>query len=181
VPEKQKLIDSLLRGYPLPLFLLAEKLKEGETIYEIIDGLQRFNAIFSYIENAYLVDEKCFDINEFARARQVAEQGLFMPFPEDILRLKAEDCANILDYQLAVTIFPGEEDKRITDVFGRINSSGKQLSNQERRQAGILSPFAEVVRELAAEIRGDVSRDELLLTEMPEISIETSKNPHGYK
>jgi hypothetical protein len=51
----------------------------------------------------------------------------------------------MLDYQLAVTIFPGEKDDRITDVFGRINSGGKQLSDQERRQAGVLSPFAEVI------------------------------------
>jgi hypothetical protein len=79
-----------------------------------------------------------------------------------------------------VTSFPGEQDTRITDVFGRINSGGKQLSDQERRQAGVLSPFAEMVRILAAEIRGDVSRETLLLSEMPEISIETSRNPHGY-
>jgi hypothetical protein len=81
---------------------------------------------------------------------------------------------------LPVTSFPGEQDTRITDVFGRINSGGKQLSDQERRQAGVLSPFAEMVRTLAAEIRGDVSRETLLLSEMPEISIETSRNPHGY-
>jgi len=30
-------------------------------------------------------------------------------------------------------------------------------------------------------MRGDVSRDELPLSEMPEISIETTKNVHGYK
>jgi hypothetical protein len=83
----------------------------------------------------------------------------------------------MLDYQLAVTIFPGGQTRRITDVFGRINSGGRQLSDQERRQAGVLSPFAELVRTLAAEIRGDVSRETLLLSEMPEISIET---PHGY-
>lgn len=86
----------------------------------------------------------------------------------------------MLDYQLAVTIFPGENSERITDVFGRINSGGKQLSDQERRQAGVLSPFARLVRNLGAEIRGDVSRETLLLSEMPEISIETSRNPHGY-
>ena len=43
-----------------------------------------------------------------------------------------------------------------------------------------MSPFAELVRTLAAEIRGDVSRETLFLSEMPEISIETSRNPHGY-
>lgn len=66
-------------------------------------------------------------------------------------------------------------------MFGRINSGGRQLSDQERRQAGVLSPFAEVVRILAAEIRGDVSKETLLLSEMPEISIDTSRDPHGYR
>ena len=182
VLEKQSLIDSILKGYPLPLFLLAERTVEGgDSIYEIIDGMQRLNAIFDFIENGYLVNNQCFDLKEFSRARIYAEQGLFTSLPEEVVRLDQNSCSNVLDYQLAMTIFPGEEATRIADVFGRINSGGKQLSDQERRQAGVISPFAEVVRELAAEIRGDVSRDELTLVEMPEISIETSKNVHGYK
>ena len=176
VTEKQRLIDSILKDYPLPLFLLADK----NGVLEVIDGMQRLNAIFSYIENGFLLDGKCFNIQEFARARQAAEKQLFAEYPPDVERLSAQQCADMLDYQLAVTIFPGEKDERITDVFGRINSGGKQLSDQERRQAGVLSPFAEVVRTLAAEIRGDVSRNTLLLSEMPEISIDTSRNPHGY-
>jgi hypothetical protein len=183
VAEKQKLIDSILQDYPLPLFLFAEKPTEAPgspAKLEIIDGLQRLNAIFSYIEHGFKWEEKCFNINEFSRARQAAERGDFKEFTEEVERLPAQKCADMLDYQLAVTIFPGELDTRITDVFGRINSGGKQLSDQERRQAGVLSPFAEVVRSLAAEIRGDVSRDTLLLSEMPEISIETSRNTHGY-
>jgi hypothetical protein len=182
VVEKQRLIDSILKDYPLPLFLFADKAgASGQpATLEVIDGIQRLNAIFSYIEHGFLLDEKCFNISEFARARQAAENELFNEMPEGVERLSAQQCANLLDYQLAVTIFPGEKGERITDVFGRINSGGKQLSDQERRQAGVLSPFAEVVRILAAEIRGDVSRDALLLSEMPEISIETSRNPHGY-
>ncbi|WP_187971147.1 GmrSD restriction endonuclease domain-containing protein [Aquibium microcysteis] len=181
VSEKQKLIDSLLKDYPLPLFLFAEVTdKEGRAVMEVIDGMQRLNAIFSYIEHGFTWDEQAFDIEEFARARQAAEAGLFKTFGVDVKRLDAKSCANLLDYQLAVTIFPGEQPDRITQVFGRINSGGKQLSDQERRQAGVLTPFAETVRTLAAEIRGDVSRETLLLSQMPEISIETSRNPHGY-
>jgi hypothetical protein len=183
VAEKQKLIDSILKDYPLPLFLLAEKpsTEQGKpSTLEVIDGMQRLNAIFSYTEHGFLVDDKCFDVDEFARARQAADRGDFKTYPIDVQRLSAQKCADLLDYQLAVTSFPGEQDSRITDVFGRINSGGKQLSDQERRQAGVLSPFAEMVRTLAAEIRGDVSRETLLLSEMPEISIETGRNPHGY-
>lgn len=183
VSEKQRLIDSILQGFPLPLFLFAERPVKtpGETVLEVIDGMQRLNAIFGFIENTFLIEGQCFDINEFSRARQLADQGVFQLCGTDVPRLPPAQCSNVLDYQLAVTIFPGEEAARITNVFGRINSGGKQLSDQERRQAGVVSPFAEVVRELSAEIRGDVSRDELALTEMPEISIETSKNLHGYK
>jgi hypothetical protein len=182
VGEKQQLIDSILKDYPLPLFLFADKggPPGQQPTLEVIDGMQRLNAIFSYVEHGFLLVNKCFNINEFSRARQAAEKQLFKEYPDEVERLSAQQCADMLDYQLAVTIFPGEQDDRITDVFGRINSGGKQLSDQERRQAGVLSPFAEVVRTLAAEIRGDVSRDTLLLSEMPEISIETSRNPHGY-
>lgn len=182
VAEKQKLIDSILKDYPLPLFLLADKglTAAGPAKLEVIDGMQRLNAIFSFIEHGFLLDETCFDIGEFSRAKQAAEAGEFEEYPDDVSRMAPKNCADLLDYQLAVTIFPGEKADRITDVFGRINSGGRQLSDQERRQAGVLSPFAELVRTLSAELRGDVSRESLLLSEMPQISIETSRNAHGY-
>ena len=52
IAEKQKLIDSILKDYPLPLFLLAEKSSSEPgkpSRLEVIDGMQRLNAIFSYI------------------------------------------------------------------------------------------------------------------------------------
>lgn len=184
VIEKKKLIDSILSDYPIPLFLLAEKAPEttGEpAIYEVIDGMQRLNAIFSFIEHGFLANDMCFDINEFARARQASEEGLFEVLGNEVKRLPPKQCSDFLDYQLATTSFSGEDESRITDIFGRINSGGKQLSDQERRQAGVLSDFAELIRELSTELRGDVSKKRLALHEMPEISIESSKNQHGYK
>ena len=38
--EKQKLIESILKKYPIPAILIAEREQEPGT-YEIIDGLQR--------------------------------------------------------------------------------------------------------------------------------------------
>lgn len=184
IPEKVKLIDSILRSYPIPLILLAEKpaaTSGGMKVIEVIDGMQRLNAIFAFIEHGFLVDGKCFDLKEFARARQAKEEGLFSGFSDEVPRISAQECSDFLDYQLAITSFSGEDEGRITDIFGRINSGGKQLSDQERRQAGVLTDFAELVRQLAAELRGDVSKEVLPLHDMPEISIETQKNPHGYK
>src|SRR3954470_24766565 len=44
VDEKRDFIDSLSRGYPVPIILLAE-VKTDKPYFEIIDGLQRLNAI----------------------------------------------------------------------------------------------------------------------------------------
>ncbi|MBQ1112928.1 DUF262 domain-containing protein [Streptomyces sp. C3-3] len=51
VEEKCDLIDSILSDLPIPLILVAEISGEGGTSYELIDGMQRLNAIFSFIEN----------------------------------------------------------------------------------------------------------------------------------
>ncbi|WP_413165656.1 helix-turn-helix domain-containing protein [Capilliphycus salinus ALCB114379] len=80
---------------------------------------------------------------------------------------------------MAVTIYTALDENDITEVFGRINSGGKQLSNQERRQAGVTTQFAEVVRTIAMKLRGDDTPKTLRLFEMPQISID-SKNTQGY-
>lgn len=178
--EKAKLIESILSGFPVPLILLAEQ-PTGTTIgYEIIDGVQRLNAIFSFIENAFTVKGAYFDIDEFARAKQLAKSGAFQQVDSDRPKLPRADCANLLDYQLAVTIYKPSDEGEITEVFGRINSGGKQLSDQEKRQAGLIAPFATLVRQLSAEIRGDTSRDVLSLVEMPEISIDSRRARQNY-
>ena len=178
--EKIALIDTILRGFPIPLILLAERPKlHGHGKYEILDGVQRFNAIFGFIENSFPIDGKYFDIQEFARAKQLAEQGIFRTV-NSANKLDESQCANILDYQLAVTIFQAFDDEEITEIFGRINSSGRQLSNQEKRQAGVVNTFGELVRKISTELRGDASKDILLLSEMPEISIESSRTKQSY-
>ena len=179
--EKAELIDTILRGYPIPLILLAERPSiHGPGRYEILDGVQRLNAIFSFIENHYPVNDKYFDVNEFTRAKQLSDEGVFSVAEEDKPRLDERECANILDYQLAVTTFSAFGDEEVTEVFGRINSRGRQLSDQERRQAGVINIFGELARKNSAEIRGDASKEILLLSQMPEISIETSRTKQHY-
>lgn len=179
VEEKQSLIDSIVNDYPIPLILLAEE--KGQSTYEILDGMQRLNAIFSFIENGFSWNEKFFDIKQFSRANLAYEAGSFSKADSDAEMLEPSQCANFLDYQLAVTIFPAVDDAQVTDVFGRINSGGRQLSWQEKRQAGMTDPFSNLIRVLASEIRGDASRERLPLVEMPEISIDSTRLVLGYK
>ena len=178
--EKRALIDSILNGFPIPLFLLAEKDNEGRKYFEIIDGMQRLYTVFSFIENNFDYNGSFFDLNEFSRARQLSEQNVFKAAGPDNSKLDKKACANLLDYQLAVTIFPANSDEEITEVFNRINSYGRRLSPQEQRQVASISPFSEIVRKLASEIRGDSSKDSLFLHEMPEISIDSGTLNLGY-
>ena len=178
--EKQKLIDSLIHGYPVPLFLFATKVvSAAKKEYEILDGMQRLEAIFGFIENQFDFDGKFFDVGELSRANQLAEQGLITVNEDPSKKLSPEICADLLDYTLAITEYPGQDQKSLTEIFGRINAYGKQLSDQEKRQAGILSPFAVLIRELACELRGDSSADVLNLRDMASISINLDKKIDG--
>lgn len=177
VDEKQYLIDSIKNSLPIPLILLAQN-EDGR--FEIIDGLQRLNAIFSFIENRYDLKDKFFDVSQFSRAKQAADAGKFEYITEQEKLLAADICANILDYQLAVTVYPSSGEDEVTDIFGRINSGGKQLSPQEQRQAGMLDNFSSSVRSISSEIRGDSSQDLVDLSDMPQISIDSNRENIGY-
>ena len=172
--EKRMLIDSILHEYPIPLILFAETQSEDGPVYEILDGMQRLNAIFDFIENKFDFNGKFFDVNQLARAKQLKDEGIIeLSEQGDVLEEKS--CANFLDYQLAVTSYQVMSEETIIEVFGRINSSGKRLSNQERRQAGVTSKFSDVVRNISAEIRGDATAESVLLYNMPEISIGSNR------
>lgn len=177
VDEKEFLIDSILKDLPIPLVLLAQT---EDNKLEIIDGLQRMNAIISFIENRFSIESLFFDVTQSSRAKQSADEGLFEMITDKQSLLDAKSCANFLDYQLAITVYPSADEKIVTDIFGRINSGGKQLSPQEKRQAGMLDKFSDVVRKLSSEIRGDSSEDILNLSEMPEISIDSTREKIGY-
>lgn len=178
--DKRKLIDSILNGYPVPLILLAEKHRVGLSKYfEIIDGMQRLNAIFSFIENGFDIDGKYFDVSQFSTAKNEQAKGVFTP-QENVSLLSPDECSKLLDYDLAISVFPAESDNEVTEVFGRINSKGRQLSVQEQRQAGVSNNVSSLVRQISSEVRGDSSDDTLNLFDMPSISIDNDDSQHGY-
>lgn len=178
--EKRALIDSVLHGYPIPLILLASTaLPSGSRTFEILDGMQRLNALFGFIENGFDIDGNFFDVEQLARAKQLAATKEFEAVTDANKLLSPKQCANFLDYTLAVTEFPATNEAAVNEVFSRINSYGRRLSDQEKRQAGVVSGFANVVREIATEMRGDVSQDALDLSEMPAISVDIAgESPH---
>lgn len=170
IEEKRAFIDSLSNGYPVPLFLFAKNDYKGVERFEIIDGLQRLNAIFSFIENDYPLKNGCyFDLSSTALTKDLLDKGsMYHKFPI----LDRRICVKIVSYELPFSIYDEKNPEIIDEVFRRINSNGQHLSRQEIRQAGATSNFAELVRNISTKIRGDVSHEDiLLLSQMKKISI----------
>lgn len=183
--EKQLLVESVQKDYAIPAILVAE---DGTGNLEIIDGLQRLQALMSFIELEFPdVEGKYFDIASFPTARKELEKSSRR---EDFFDEEGEFLSNsypiidyvtdFLDYQISLSITRNATAREIDEVFQRINTYGHRLSDQERRQAGVQTNFAHLVRILAAEIRGDKTSDVLDLRKMPEISVDLTKTKQGY-
>lgn len=175
--EKQKFINSILLHYPVPLILLAST-EDGK--YEIIDGMQRLNAIFSFIKGEFSVIingvEGFFDLQTMASSKARMDSNLLV---QKYPLLDKELCLKVASYQLPFSI-TNFDDKQIEDIFRRINATGKQLSSQDLRQAGATHAFPELVRKIASDIRRDSSpSDVLLLSQMEEISLSNQSLKYG--
>ncbi len=177
IEEKIGFIDSISKNYPVPLLLVAEISYQSNTILEIIDGMQRLNAIISFIEGDFKLNKGYFDLETFATSKYLLDQG---KLKQNYPKLEREFCKNIASYQLPLSVSIFKEEKAIDDIFKRINSSGKHLSNQEIRQAGLNSAFGSLVRKISENIRGDVSHsDRLTLNNMKKISINNHQLSYG--
>lgn len=174
IEDKRSLIDTLLKGFPIPLFLLARGKYGGVECLEIIDGMQRLNAIFSFIHQEFSYDGQFFDLKTMVESQDLLDKGLLKQKEPVMSR---ERCVKIATYTIAISEFASSKEEFIDEVFRRINSNGKYLSPQEVRSAGAISSFAQTVRILAQKIRGDVSTTDLFpLQQMPAISLSDSES-----
>ena len=62
LPQRRRLIDSIFRGYQLPIFYLheiSEKFSDGGRLdrLEIIDGQQRVNALYRFVNGDFRLYE----------------------------------------------------------------------------------------------------------------------------
>ena len=177
VDEKERLIDSIMLNLPVPLFLVAETGRDWEGQLEVIDGMQRLNAIFSFIENEFPINGQYFDLAALADTKQLVDSGhLTQRQPV----LDREQCVEFSNYTLPLSVFRYDSSDSVDEAFRRINSGGRRLSAQELRQAGTISPLADIVRRISSRIRGDYSPTDIVpLQKMPELSISHRELDYG--
>ncbi|MEU5198751.1 DUF262 domain-containing protein [Streptomyces scabiei] len=177
VEEKQRLVDSILKALPLPLFLVAEVSGGHDSPLELIDGMQRMNAIFSFIEQEFDFQGKYFDLDTLADTKALKDSG---KITQKVPLLERQESVAFANYSLALSVFRAESQSAVDEVFRRINSGGRRLSRQELRQAGTVSPLADLVRRLASQMRGDTSpSDSIALRKMPQLSISNKNLDYG--
>lgn len=177
ISEKISFIDSILQSFPVPIILLAEDEGDETNSIEIIDGMQRLNAIFSFIENEFACNGKYFDLNSMATTKSFLDSGLL---EQKTPVMSRADCVAFSGYEIPVSIFKFNTPSDVDEVFRRINSGGRQLSRQELRAAGSLDDFATAVRRISAKVRGDDSHTEVLpLKNMKLISVTGKELGYG--
>ena len=123
--DRARLVDSILKGYPLPAIFLYESPENGEIVYRVIDGKQRLESILMFMG---AIKGRGFS----ARVDLPDSTG-----PETIdgkLLWKRNLGHLFTGYKLQVIEVEGEL-ASIIELFVRINSLGKPLTAAERRHA----------------------------------------------
>lgn len=122
--DRSKLIDSIIRNYPLPAIFLYRRHENGEIIYDVIDGKQRIESIFRFMG----VQRNRYEARVLLPASDKPEKINFNV-------LKKRKLQHLLNGYELTTIEVDGELSQIIDLFVRINSTGKSLTSQEKRNA----------------------------------------------
>jgi hypothetical protein len=179
IEEKRAFIDSIIKGFPVPIILLAETEKNKISVFEIIDGMQRLNAVTSFIEGEFDFDGKYFDLATMVESKSRLDQEILN---QKNPILERNYCEIIASYILPISVYSFNDNKKVDEVFRRINSNGKYLSKQELRSAGATTQFPNLVRIISSEIRTDTSATDILrLNDMREISITNKQLEYGIR
>jgi hypothetical protein len=147
---KSYLLDTIIRGLPIPIVFLRERktnLKSLENIKEVVDGQQRIRTLFSFVSSSLLKDfnpdRDRFQIDR-AHNKDLANK--------DFKDLPKETRQKILDYEFSVHVLPvSVGDREVLQIFARMNSTGYKLNSQELRNAGYFGEFKTSMFEIASE------------------------------
>lgn len=144
--DKQYLIDSILNGFDVPKFYVADftwgpsELNRNASAYAVIDGKQRFEAIFDFYDGKIAISEDF----KFLADPSVLVAGLNL----EQLRAKyptiAEEFENFNPIVMGVVT---SEKRYIEELFVRLNRS-RPLTGAEVRNA-MPGPIPEVIRQVS--------------------------------
>ncbi|WP_036109963.1 MULTISPECIES: DUF262 domain-containing protein [Luteibacter] len=143
--DKQYLVDSILNGFDVPKFYMADftyapsPLNEKRKSYAVIDGKQRLEAIFDFFDDKFTLSSSFTLLsNPKTELRGKTYSDLKQDHPD-----VAEEFDNFNPDVVGVI---SDDIKYIEELFVRLNR-GKPLSGAELRNA-ISSPISEMIRRI---------------------------------
>lgn len=130
IKDKRQLIDSVLRGLPIPNVFLWERKEGNKILYDVIDGKQRIEAILDFTKFRKPLDIKFDPLGDKDWVSQEPDVWTW----RDVKKHERKIKRRFESYEIPVVIVKGDLGS-IEDVFIRINSTGKMLSTAEIRHA----------------------------------------------
>lgn len=137
---KSLFIDSIIRGFPVPLVFLKDQTDPHtfEPKRLVVDGQQRLRTVIAFIDSDSLLDSSDLDHFTISRSHNPDPQIYGRPF----VKLPKEAKQRILDFEFSVHVLPPATPNRVLlDMFARLNSTGTRLSHQEVRNAEFTGEF----------------------------------------
>ncbi|MBI3507252.1 MAG: DUF262 domain-containing protein [Proteobacteria bacterium] len=118
------LIDTLLRGRPIPKILITQHLKAGKTVRVVVDGQQRLRAILDYVSDSFKI----------SKAHNPEFPVVYSKLPEEM-----QDA--LRTYEISCDLLYGAEYEEILDIFTRLNAYTVPLTQQEKLNAEYVGYF----------------------------------------
>lgn len=132
-PAKKKLlIDTIINEFDIPKFYFNYFIEQdnplniNNKLYAVIDGKQRLQAIFDFLDNKYSLDSSCEIMDEEISLNNYDFEKLKIEYPTTAKK--------ILNYVLDIVFIVTDEDSRLEEMFLRLNG-GIALTNAEKRNA----------------------------------------------
>jgi len=137
------LIDTIIRGLPIPVIILRDVKTNLETfipIKEVVDGQQRLRTVISFVTNEF---NKGVEFKLSKTHNETYGGNSYLTLPDEAKQ-------EILDYEFFVHVLPSTVSNReILEIFSRMNSTGVKLNDQELRNASFYGDFKSLSFKLA--------------------------------
>lgn len=120
--DKTFFLNTIFNNYPCPAIYVQKEIKNGKTIYYVVDGKQRLQTIFDFFENRISMPMDFGDIRLNGKK--------WKDIKDDA------ELSNIFyDYNFTVEVLTGLQNEQWNEVFDRLNRNAKVLTDQELRHA----------------------------------------------